>query len=127
MPKNNKKQQIKKQLVVALEQSLGVVTTACKKVGIDRTTFYRYYNEDKNFKNEVDDIQEVAIDFVESQLFKQIKDGNTTATIFFLKTKGRKRGYIEKQQVEHSGEVSIAQQLKNTKWISASEMPDDSE
>ena len=102
MPRDNKKQQIKKQLVSALEQSLGVVTTACKKVGIDRTTFYRYYNEDESFKSEVDELQDVALDFAESQLFKQIKEGNTTATIFYLKTKGKKRGYIEKQEVDHT-------------------------
>jgi hypothetical protein len=34
----------------------------------------------------------------ESQLHKQMKDGSTSATIFYLKTKGRKRGYIERQE-----------------------------
>ena len=43
----NKSEHIKKALVDALEKSLGVVTTACKQVGIGRTTFYNYYNEDK--------------------------------------------------------------------------------
>ena len=28
-----------------------------------------------------------------------INDGNLTATIFFLKCKGKKRGYIERQEV----------------------------
>jgi hypothetical protein len=57
------------------------------------------------FKKEVDDIQNVALDFAESQLHKQIQEGNTTATIFLLKTKGKKRGYIERQEIHHDGTI----------------------
>ena len=42
----------------------------------------------------------MSLDFAESQLHKQINDGSTTATIFLLKTKGKDRGYVEKQQIE---------------------------
>jgi len=103
----NKTEHIKKQLIEALTKSLGVVTTACKSVGISRTTFYEYYKED-DFKAAVEELSDVAIDFAESQLHKQIQDGNTTATIFYLKTKGKKRGYIERQEHDHSGSVSIS-------------------
>lgn len=96
-------QQHKKDLLLALEKSLGVVTTACKTVGLDRTTFYRYLQDDPEFKASVDDIENVAIDFAESKLHKQIEKGDTTATIFYLKTKGKKRGYVEKQEHEHTG------------------------
>lgn len=89
----------KKRLIEALETSLGVVTTACKKVGIARNTFYEYCKADPEFKQAVDDIENIALDFAESQLHKQIADGNTTATIFYLKTKGKKRGYIERQEI----------------------------
>lgn len=97
----NKTAQHKKAIIEALEQSLGVVTTACKKVGVGRTTFYGWLDSDAEFKKAVDDIQNIALDFAESQLHKQIKDGNTAATIFYLKTKGKKRGYVERveQQV----------------------------
>jgi hypothetical protein len=81
----NKSEHIKRAIVEAMEQSLGVVTTACRKVGIGRTTYYEYYNTDLKFKEEIDDLQNVALDFAESQLHKQIKDGNSTATIFFSK------------------------------------------
>lgn len=84
----------------ALEKSLGVVTAACKAVGIGRTTHYLWMQEDAEYKAAVDGLSDVALDFAESQLHKQIKDGNSTATIFFLKTKGKKRGYIERQEVE---------------------------
>ena len=100
--KTNKKQQTKKALLDALEKSLGIVTTACKIVGVDRGTFYRYYNEDENFKKAVKDIENVSLDFAETKLLEQIKSNNTAATIFYLKTKGKNRGYIEKQQIQHT-------------------------
>ena len=45
------------------------------------------------------------MDFVESKLYKLINDGAEASTIFYLKTKGRKRGYAEKHEVDMSAEV----------------------
>lgn len=45
---------------------------------------------------------DIALDFAESELFKQIKEGNITGVIFFLKTKGKKRGYIERSEFDHT-------------------------
>lgn len=107
MAKVNKIQQHKKALLEALEKSLGVVTTACRTVGVDRGTFYNYYNKDAEFRTAVDDIENIALDFAESQLHKQIQNGEVSSTIFYLKTKGKKRGYIERQETEHSGSVDV--------------------
>jgi hypothetical protein len=96
---------LKNNLLEALEQSLGIVTTACKIVGCNRSTFYKYYNNDKEFRASVDELQNMTLDFVESQLHKQIKDGNTTATIFYLKTKGKKRGFVERQEIQMDGSI----------------------
>lgn len=108
MAKVNKSLHTKKKLIEALESSLGVVTEACQTAGVSRTIFYRYYNEDPEFKKQVDEMSEVALDFVESQHYKQIKQGNSSNIIFHLKTKGRKRGYVEKVGLEHSGGLNIA-------------------
>ena len=91
----------KKVFLESLEKALGVVTTACKTTGVGRTTYYDWLRDDPEFKKQVDDIQNVALDMAESQLHKQILDGNTSATIFYLKTKGKKRGYVER--TEHTG------------------------
>jgi hypothetical protein len=107
MAKENKIQQHKKALLEALSKSLGVVTTACQMVNIDRSTFYKYVNEDPDFKAAVGDIDNEALDFAESKLHDQIRKGDTTAIIFYLKTKGKGRGYIEKTQVENSGEQKV--------------------
>lgn len=99
MSLSNKTRQTKKELVEAMNKSLGVVTQACKIAGVSRKTFYTHYNSDPDFKKACDEAQEIAIDFVESKLFKQVEIGDTTAIIFYLKTKGKKRGYI--QTTEH--------------------------
>ncbi len=104
----NKSEQLKKeQLLEALVKSLGIVSTACLNVGMSRTTYYKYYNEDEQFKGQVNDISDIAIDFAESKLFDLIKEGNITAVIFYLKTKGKKRGYIERQEIEIDGDLNL--------------------
>ena len=102
--KSNKIQHNKKALIEALKKSLGIVTTACKQVGIDRT-YYRYYNNDKKFRAEVDDLINHQKDFVESKLMKRIANDDTTSIIFYLKTKAKDRGYVERQEISHSGDV----------------------
>lgn len=90
----------KKAMLNALEDSLGVVTEAVKMVGIHRATFYEWLKSDPEFKTEVENINDIAIDSAETALHRKIKSGDTTAIIFYLKTKGKKRGYVEKSEFE---------------------------
>ena len=90
---------IKKQLIGALEKTLEIVTTACKSVNIARSTFYDWYNGDSDFKKQVDGIENMAMDFVESKLYNLIKENNPAAIIFYAKTKMKDRGYVERQEL----------------------------
>lgn len=94
-------------MIEALRNSIGVVKTACEEVGISRTTFYQYLKDDPEFKAEVDTIQDESIDIAESALLKQIGQGNITAIIFYLKTKGKRRGYTERQEIEQVGDQKV--------------------
>lgn len=86
----------KNELIEALQKSLGIVTSACKEVGVDRQTYYNWLNDDPIFAKRVEDLKDVAIDFAESSLFKQIQSGVPSSTMFYLKTKAKHRGYIER-------------------------------
>tara|TARA_R110002012_G_scaffold321182_1_gene547934 strand:- start:2139 stop:2492 length:354 start_codon:yes stop_codon:yes gene_type:complete len=110
----DKSRHIKKEAMLqALENSLGVVTVACKQTETPRSTYYKWLKEDEEFAKAVKEIENIALDFGESQLHKQIGDGNTSATIFFLKTKGKKRGYVEKSELDlTSGEEPIKINVK---------------
>lgn len=89
----------KRKMLEALEKSLGIVTTAARVVGIHRDCHYRWMKEDDDYKAAVDSVNEGVIDFAESKLHNLIENGDTAATIFYMKTKGKKRGYIERQEL----------------------------
>lgn len=123
----------KEDILKELEERNGIVSIACKAIGLARSTFYKWLNDDPEFKTAVDDIQEVALDFVESKLMEkingvQVKKGETddgedvvydlppsdTAIIFYLKTRGKKRGYIERSELEHLTPIPVVWQEEKT-------------
>ena len=87
-------------MIQALTKALGVVKMACESVGISRQTHYNWLKEDAAYKTACDNLPEVVLDFAEHHLHKLISQGNPAATIFLLKTKGKKRGYVERQEIE---------------------------
>lgn len=80
--------------------TLGNISGTCKAIGIDRPTFYMWLKKDQAFKQMVEDVPEVRLDFAEQQLNKLIKADHPAAIIFFLKTKGKRRGYIERSEID---------------------------
>lgn len=113
---------IKNKLLEALELSKGIVTIACASIGCPRSTYYLWYKDDPEFTAAVDEIQDVAIDFVESKLMQKINGvtiaakgdipqydlpPSDTAIIFYLKTKGKKRGYIERMEVDNLTPIQV--------------------
>ena len=107
-PKKTKKKKVvsvkreikRKKSLISLFNHLGNVSEMCKEVGISRDCYYRWLRTNPEYKKQVEEIHENCIDLAESSLMQQIKELNTTATIFYLKTRGRDRGYVEKQEVK---------------------------
>lgn len=112
-------------MLEALKKTFGRVSMAAEMVGINRCTHYKWLEQDAEYKEAFEEINEAAIDFVESKLFEKItgvsvqretmagpeiyeQPPSDTAIIFYLKTKGKKRGYVEKQEIEHSGSGIMA-------------------
>lgn len=106
----------KRAMLAALEKSYGIVTKAAKSIDLDRTTHYRWLEEDAEYRKAVEELDNVALDHSEDKLHQLIEgvwiqgkpdeDGetqvyqvppNVSAVIFHLKTRGKKRGYVEKE------------------------------
>lgn len=111
------KQDNKQVMINALIQTMGVVSRAVKLCGISSRTHHRWMQEDEEYAFAVQEIADLGVDFAEEKLFELIggatrevvtnkgevvsikEPPNTSATIFYLKTKGKKRGYVERQEL----------------------------
>lgn len=99
----------KEAFLIAYKKAFGNVTVACEAIGISRQKYYDWLKEEPGFKETIEAIEpdEILVDFTENALVKRINAGDTTAIIFTLKTKGKKRGYVEKSEVDMSGKIDL--------------------
>jgi hypothetical protein len=98
-------------IIIALKETHGLLTMAARKAGVSYPTINRYVHDFPSVKEAVDEAKSAMLDFAEGKLFQKISDGDTACIIFYLKTQGKKLGYIEKQ--EQSIDVtSLGQSIK---------------
>ena len=95
-----------KQVADAIRECQGFVTKAAGKLDCSVATIYNYVNRYQSVQEARDESREAMLDFAEGKLLSLIRKGNVAATIFFLKTQGKSRGYIERQEVD-SKQVSL--------------------
>lgn len=80
-------------MIEAMKRTLNNVSTSVKYAQISRDTHYRWLKQDSKYRERLDTVNEELLDFAEMQLFKLIALGKQRSIIFFLKTKGKHRGY----------------------------------
>jgi len=89
----------------AIKDSAGIISTISKRLGCDWHTAKKYIFMHEETKQMYENENETMLDMAESMLFQNIQEQDPASIFFYLKTKGKKRGYIEKVQTEHSGEM----------------------
>lgn len=93
---NNNEEQLsfrQRQFLRAFFRSLGDVSKAARAAGIPRRTYYNWIKDNLVFKLAVEEVKEENIDFAIGKLFELMEKGNAKATIYYLKTHGKSRGY----------------------------------
>jgi hypothetical protein len=105
MSANKKTTEARKSIFLeALKKNLFIVTAACEATGIKRQMYYDWIKNDPQFKLDVDNLEDMQIDFVETQLLKRIKEGSDSSIQFYLKTKGKRAGFGTQIDVTTNGE-----------------------
>ena len=85
----------KAQVLASLKGSMGILSPALASAGVTRKMHSEWMRKDPKYAEAVNEIAEVALDYVETQHYLNIKNGNVVSIIYHLKTKGRHRGYSE--------------------------------
>lgn len=92
----------------AVVGSGGVITEVAKRLHVERLTVYSFIKQNEEFaKPLLDQAREEIVDMAEGSLFTQVKNNEAWATKFLLKTIGKDRGYVEKQEIEQSGTIGL--------------------
>ena len=101
-----------KQVSEALLKSDGNLTAAASKLGVTRQAVYNYIKR-YDLQSVLDQARENMVDEAVGQLHKLVRDGNLGATIFYLKTQAKGRGFTERiEQTGANGEPIEYRQIK---------------
>ena len=96
MPK--KERYAVKQVAEALRKAAGLKAVAAKQLGCVPSTIANYISRHDELKEIEAQCVEDQLDMAESKLFQHIEDSNIPALLFYLKCKGKARGYVEREQ-----------------------------
>ena len=89
----------KEAMIKAIEGSFGNITLIAKRLDVYRSTVYDNIKK-FDLSDMIESEREKIVDLAESKLIENIKAGKEVSIIFLLKTLGKSRGYVEKQELE---------------------------
>ena len=90
-------EQKKADMLRALPNHHCIASLAAISSGIEIAEHYHWLKTDENYRKQVEITAESMVDNVEKLLYDLIEQKNITAIIFYLKTRGRHRGYEQKE------------------------------
>lgn len=113
----------------------GIMAEMADRLGVSRSVLYVWCENDPEFKAAVEDARDQFLDLAETNLRRLIsgvpkftKDENgedqfagwevrpsEQAIIFLLKTRGKKRGYVEKTEID--GQVNLQGSIPIRAWV----------
>lgn len=104
------------QAVEALLACYGNVSAAARLLNVDHSTLFHRIKRSERLQEARTMAEEQTLDLAEDGLVSAVKDREAWAVCFLLKTRGKKRGYIEKQEqsVQLSGEADFLAALRGS-------------
>lgn len=99
----------KEKIIQAMPGTHGLINNVAKKMGVTYSSLYDFMQKQEDrtwFDVLLKKEQEKICDLAEDSLFEGIANGNAKDRNFYLRTKGRDRGYVTKTENEVSGEMT---------------------
>lgn len=89
------------QVAEAIVKSGGILAAVAVQLDCDRMTVRAYLERFPALQDVLAETKENLLDLAETKLITNIRDGNLTAVLFYLKCQGKSRGYVER--LENAG------------------------
>jgi phage terminase large subunit len=80
----------------------GNLSAVSRSVGRSRNWMYQYIEKHPDLWDTINEARETMLDNAESVLYQKVLAGSTPELLFFLKTQGKRRGYVERQEITGS-------------------------
>lgn len=90
-----------KQVLEKIVEAKGNIASVARAFGVSRQAAHKFIHSRPALVEAVDAATEEMLDNAESKLYVEAMNGNTAALIFLLKTRGKRRGYVER--IEQTG------------------------
>lgn len=94
-----------------IESTCGNIAHIARSLGVNRATIWKRCNQSPTLMQALTDAREAMIDNAESMLYKKVLEGSTPELLFFLKTQGRNRGYVERQEITGKDGDEVKQRI----------------
>lgn len=98
-------------IIECLRETNGLISLAAKRVPCSQTTIYKRARDVKAVRQVIDECRDELVDLGELALRSAIVAKEPWAVALVLKTLGRHRGYVERQEQEvtgaDSGELTV--------------------
>jgi hypothetical protein len=87
------------QIIAALQATNGLVSLAAKKLGCSPQTIYKRAKNVQIVRQAIDDSRDELVDHAELALRAAVLDKEAWAVALVLRTLGKHRGYVERQEI----------------------------
>ena len=97
----------KKAVLQAIPGSGAIISTVAKRLGCAWETADRWVRKWPETVQALKDESEAILDMAEGVIYSSIKEGNSQDAKWLLAMKAKNRGYVDKHEIEHSGNIEI--------------------
>ena len=95
------------QFIDVIPGTAGIISTIARRVGCAWHTAKKYIEKYATIKRVYEDECESMLDLAELEALKLIKGGDGSMIRWYLSTKGKDRGYVERREHEQIGKIVI--------------------
>ena len=102
-----------KKIEQALRLNGGFIKYTAEALGIAPITLRNRIKKSPRLQQVVQEVQDDLIELAELKLIEKIKEGNLPAIFFYLKCKGKHKGYVERREVTGADGAPVQVVIKN--------------